>query len=80
MDTNELINRFRFHPVNDVTVKMHEKARALVIDLALELNSLLPDSREKSLAMTALQESLMWANASIACNSSVQALELKHVA
>ncbi len=32
------------------------------------MNSLCPESREKSLAITNLQQSVMWANASIAIN------------
>lgn len=34
------------------------------------INNLCPESREKSLAVTNLEESVMWANASIARNPS----------
>ena len=37
-------------------------------EFAYLLNDLCPDSREKSLAMTKLEECVMWANASIARN------------
>jgi len=36
--------------------------------LAMLIQRLCPESREKSLAITALQQGIMWANASIAIN------------
>ena len=39
-----------------------------VRELAHQLNDLLPDSREKSLAITALEEVRAWGNAAIAHN------------
>jgi len=65
---DEIANRFGFHPATDETREMHSHVRESFIDLANELNSFLPESREKSLFLTALQEAAMWANASIACN------------
>jgi hypothetical protein len=44
------------------------EARREYKELAHAMNDLLPESREKSLALTALEESLMWANACIARN------------
>jgi hypothetical protein len=38
--------------------------------MAQTIDLLCPDSREKSLAMTHLQETLMWANTAIACNQT----------
>ena len=35
-------------------------------NVAALLNSRIPDSREKSLAVTALEESMFWANAGLA--------------
>lgn len=67
MDVDELINRFRYHPaVKQDTKDSHEKIRKLCLDLALELNVQLADSREKSLAMTNLEEVMFWGNAGVA--------------
>jgi hypothetical protein len=40
--------------------------RRLCGNLALTINSLCVEGREKSLAITKLEEAMMWANASIA--------------
>lgn len=45
-------------------VKLRDKAK----ELAYLINELCPDSREKSLAVTKLEECSMWSNASIARN------------
>lgn len=66
-DPTELANRFAYHPPQDqLTIDAHESVRHHTGTLAQTLNALLPDSREKSLALTALQETMMWANAAIA--------------
>lgn len=67
MDTNDLINRFGFHPAtDDITKARHEAVRDGCLALAIEINDLAPEGREKSLAITHLEESMMWANAAIA--------------
>jgi hypothetical protein len=68
-DHADLAHRFAYHPpVTPETVKAHERARALLGEVAQELGGLLPDGRERSLAITHLEDALMWANASIARN------------
>lgn len=67
MDDADLDNRFSFHPANADTGPRHD----LVRDQARQFASMLDrvcggDCREKSLAMTALEEAMMWANAAIA--------------
>lgn len=70
MDATELANRFAYHPPKDDGVKeVHEDIREVCVAVALALNEYLPESREKSLALTAAQETMMWANASIAIHS-----------
>lgn len=67
MDSTELGNRFEYHPPKDErTVSAHEYVRNRCLGLADELNETLPEGREKSLAITHLEETMMWANASIA--------------
>lgn len=46
----------------------YETLRAKAKELATLVESLCPDSREKSLAFTNLQQTIMWANAAIAIN------------
>jgi hypothetical protein len=70
MDHDELNNRFKYHPPRDVaTANAHEYVRASAYGLAMDINDLVPDGREKSLAITKLEEALMWANAAIARRS-----------
>jgi len=63
---DDLNNRFGFHPATPETGPMHEAVRGNCLALASTLNSLVPDGREKSLMITALEEAMMWANAGIA--------------
>lgn len=67
MDRADLTHRFAYHPpAGDETRRAHEEVRELCGDLAQELNERLPEGREKSLAITHLEETLMWSNAAIA--------------
>jgi hypothetical protein len=68
MDIAELDKRFTHHPPGEVKQRHHEALRAAYREMAAKLNALCPDSRELSLAMTSLEESLMWGNAAIARN------------
>lgn len=64
----EIERRLGFHPGTPDTAPLYEANRALAKSVASAWDQNLPDGREKSLALTALQEALMWANASVACN------------
>ena len=68
IDAAEIEKRFTHHPPTGDKVAIHENVRAVYRQLATEVSETLPESREKSLAVTALEESLMWANAAIARN------------
>ena len=70
-DVNE---RFRFHPATPATGPKHEEVREKHRELALWLLANLPSSRERALALTALQESMMWANAGIAIHTKPEPL------
>ena len=65
---NDIENNFTYHsPLPGqseryATIRAHAKSLAKLIDYEC------PGSREKSLAMTKLEESVMWANAAIARN------------
>lgn len=67
MDQTDIDNRFKFHPA-DTPEKQeaHERVRSYCRELAQTLNAELPEGREKSLAITHLEETMMWSNAAIA--------------
>lgn len=66
MDQNDLDNRFDYHRPEGPTIYRHEGVRENCKDLAIWLNSTLPEGREKSLAITKLEEVMFWSNAAIA--------------
>lgn len=68
MDIAELENRFTYHAPDPAKARAHETVRNTVRNLAVYLDSLLTDGREKSLVMTHLEEATFWANASLARN------------
>jgi hypothetical protein len=67
-DPEELRNRFTYHAPKEGQPQKYEKIRFNGHNLAEMFNELVPDSREKSLALTKLEEAVMWANAAIARN------------
>jgi hypothetical protein len=70
MDVADLANRFKFHPASsEYVAQSHETIRATCGQFANALNGLLPEGREKSLAITKLEEVMMWSNAAVARNN-----------
>ena len=59
---------FTYHPPKDGQHAKYAMIRAQAKELAYMIDMHVPDSREKSLAMTKLEECVMWANAGIARN------------
>ena len=68
MDTDDLHNRFTYHAPFGDQPERYEFLRNRAYDLALRINALCPESREKALAITHLEETVFWANAAIARN------------
>lgn len=68
MTVEDLKKRFTYHAPKGDQPKKYEQIRAAAFELSLLLNDLCPESREKSLAITHLEDAVMWANASIARN------------
>jgi len=68
MDNKDLEKRFTYHAPKGDQATRYEKLRFNGHNLADMINELCPDSREKSTAITKLEECIMWANASIARN------------
>lgn len=66
MDLPQIEELLAYHPADTPErVDGHQRVRAGARDFAAVLADL-PESREKSLAITTLQEATMWANAAIA--------------
>lgn len=69
MDSVELKNRFDYHaPKDDDVRRAHENVRESCGGMARIFNEILPDGREKSTAISKLEEAMFWANAAIARN------------
>ena len=68
MDQDQINNIFTYHAPFGNQPTRYEMLRAGAKILAERINEFCPESREKSLAMTSLQQSIMWANAAIAIN------------
>ncbi len=66
--SDQIENSFTYHAPKEGQPEKYELLRAKAKELAYLIDELCPNSREKSLAMTKLEESSMWANASIARN------------
>jgi hypothetical protein len=66
MDNEELRIRFTYHPPKGNQKERYEDMRDLGGKLAELIDSAAPDCREKSLAITKLEEMIMWVNAAIA--------------
>lgn len=65
---SQLENNFRYHTPKGNQTERYEVLRNKGKELAHMVDELCPSGREKSLAMTNLEQTIMWANASIARN------------
>lgn len=59
---------FTYYPPKPDQPNRYVKIRDKAKELALVIDDCVPDSREKSVAMTNLKQVVMWANAGIARN------------
>jgi hypothetical protein len=66
--SQQIETAFTYHAPTDGQPEKYVQIRNKAKELALLIEDLCPESREKSLAMTKLEEFVMWANASIARN------------
>ncbi|MDA1742227.1 MULTISPECIES: Acb2/Tad1 domain-containing protein [Bacillus cereus group] len=64
----QIKNNFSYHPPKEGQVEKFKDIRNEGLHFANLIDSNCPNSREKSLALTKLEEAVMWANASIARN------------
>lgn len=63
---NDIERRFTYHDPDKGRAERHAFVRAKAKELAELVCDACPDGRERSLALTKIEEAVMWANASIA--------------
>lgn len=74
LERDEIARRFMFHGATPATGPKHDEVRQRLRTLALWLLDDLPPCRERSLALTKLQEAMMFANAAIAIHTEREPL------
>lgn len=68
VDYNRTMNNFTYHVPIDGQREKYEKIRGDARAFAVLLLEYCPPSRERSVALTQLEDCVMWANAAIARN------------
>ena len=66
IDAKELENRFTYHKPGGNQNDRYVALRGVAKQLAMLIVETTPESREQSLAITELEQSIFWANAAIA--------------
>jgi hypothetical protein len=75
-EREDIVHRFSFHPSTAATGPKHDEVRLKHRGVALWVLANVPPSRERALAITALQEAMMWANAAVAIHTEREPLRL----
>ncbi len=70
---SDLENRFAHHQADESSALKHDNVRFVCREAAKAIVAMTPSGREQSLAVTALQEAMMWANTAIAGENPVAA-------
>ena len=68
-------NNFTYHPPKGDQVDRYKEIRDTALNYVINLCARCPHSRERSLALTKIEESVMWAHAAIARNEKGRTLE-----
>lgn len=68
MKKEDIENNFKYHSPKEGQQEKYQDLRENAKRLVCLIEAFCPDSREKSLAITKIEEGVMWANASIARN------------
>jgi hypothetical protein len=66
MDSADLVNRFTYHYPKPGQAEDYEFLRDMAHEFSSAIDDIVPEGREKSLAITKLEEAVSWANAGIA--------------
>jgi hypothetical protein len=68
MNKKDFTKIFIYHPPKGNQSERYVKIRIMGKEMALLIDLLCPDSREKDIAIMKIEESVFWANAAIARN------------
>lgn len=72
LSDEQVANWFAYHPPSTSAIKDgHERVRAEFGALAASMNNLLPEGPDKTVALRAIRDAAMHANAAIACAQMV---------
>lgn len=66
MTPDDLQHRFEYHAPDEAKKKTHELIRRVMLGAATAVAEQVPPGREQSLAITHLEDAMMWANAGVA--------------
>ncbi|MGE7932131.1 DUF7681 family protein [Viridibacillus arvi] len=66
--SKQIENNFKYHSPREGQPQKYVAIREKAKELAYLIEEVCPNSREKSLAVTNIEQGVMWANASIARN------------
>lgn len=66
MSTDEIKERFHYHSPSLDGVQRHAELSDAFVSIAVLVDDICPDSREKSLVLTKLEEAKFWASAAVA--------------
>ena len=69
-DKDRIENNFTYHPPDENQTSRYNLLRKAGKALAYMIEGFCPPSRERSVALAKLEESIMWANAAIARNEN----------
>ena len=68
MNKEQIKHNFTYQKPTSIDIAKYEFIRDEAADFGDVINNACPESREKSIAITKLEECIMWANAAIARN------------
>ena len=66
MTEEQIRDIFRYHSPNPESIWVHETIRKKITLITVEIAALIPESRERSLFITHMQQGQMMANAAVA--------------
>lgn len=64
----QIENNFKYHAPQPGQPELYQEIREKAKELAYLIDEKVPNSREKALAMTNLEQTVFWANAGVARN------------
>ena len=70
-----LADRIRYHKPSNEGIQRIAQMRRIILEASRTVAALVPEGREQAVALTKLEEALMWSNAGIARHPDYQAEE-----